>query len=40
MDGLHNIKWLTLDGKILEKFYSFVFFFFIENISFFKKKKP
>jgi len=33
MDGLHNIKWLSVDGKILEKIYSFVF---IENISFFK----
>lgn len=29
MDGLHNIKWLSVDGKILEKIYCFVF---IENI--------
>ena len=35
MDGLHNIKLLSVDGKILEKIYSFVF---IENISFFKRE--
>lgn len=37
MDILHNIKWLSLDGNILKKFYSFVFFF-IDNISL--KKLP
>lgn len=36
MDGLHNIKWLSVDGKILEKIYCFVF---IENILYKNRNK-